>query len=59
MLTIDLAGRFASLTLGHVAREFPYAPQHVMGHPGDLARPRELHPAFFGSFDWHSCVHGY
>ena len=21
--------------------------------------PRALHPIFFGSFDWHSCVHGY
>ena len=50
---------FAPLTLGHVAREFPCAPQHVMGDADDLARPRELHPAFYGSFDWHSCVHGY
>jgi hypothetical protein len=24
-----------------------------------LLPPRELHPIFFGSFDWHSCVHGY
>ena len=23
------------------------------------ARRRELHPIFYGSFDWHSCVHGY
>jgi hypothetical protein len=21
--------------------------------------PRDLHPIFFGSFDWHSCVHGW
>jgi len=21
--------------------------------------PSELHPIFYGSFDWHSCVHGY
>jgi hypothetical protein len=25
----------------------------------DLYRPRAVHPIFFGSFDWHSCVHGY
>ena len=25
----------------------------------DLKPPRELHPIFFGSFDWHSCVHGW
>ncbi len=23
----------------------------------DVRRPRHLHPAFYGSFDWHSCVH--
>ncbi len=58
-LTAASAGSFASLTLAHVAREFPYAPGHVMGHPADYARPRDMHPVFFGSFDWHSCVHGY
>jgi hypothetical protein len=25
----------------------------------DLRRPRELHPAFYGCFDWHSAVHGH
>src|SRR5438552_7510440 len=29
------------------------------GGPHDVRRPRALHPVFFGSFDWHSCVHGY
>ena len=24
----------------------------------DALPPRALHPIFFGSFDWHSCVHG-
>jgi hypothetical protein len=28
-----------------------------MGVAGDARRPRDLHPAFYGSFDWHSCVH--
>ncbi len=27
--------------------------------PGDARTPRDLHPVFYGSFDWHSCVHGY
>jgi hypothetical protein len=31
----------------------------VLTGPEDLRTPRELHPIFFGSFDWHSCVHGY
>ena len=25
----------------------------------DALPPRALHPIFFGSFDWHSCVHGW
>jgi Protein of unknown function (DUF2891) len=25
----------------------------------DVKSPRALHPLFYGSFDWHSCVHGY
>jgi hypothetical protein len=29
----------------------------VVAGPGDLAEPRTHHPIFFGSFDWHSCVH--
>lgn len=59
MLSSQTASAFASLTLSHVAREFPNAPQLVMEHAGDIARPRQLHPVFYGSFDWHSCVHGY
>ena len=25
----------------------------------DALPPRALHPIFYGSFDWHSCVHGW
>jgi len=58
-LTPDLAGRFARIALGHVEREYPNKLDHVMGGPEDALGPRALHPIFFGSFDWHSCVHGY
>jgi hypothetical protein len=54
-----LAARFAGIALGHVTREFPNKLDHVLGGPDDARRPRDLHPAFYGSFDWHSCVHGY
>jgi Protein of unknown function (DUF2891) len=50
---------FASLALSHVGREYPNKLDHVINGAGDLASPRGLHPLFFGSFDWHSCVHGY
>ncbi len=59
MLTGDLAGRFALLALSHVNREYPNKLDHVMLGASDVQSPRSLHPIFFGSFDWHSCVHGY
>jgi hypothetical protein len=58
-LTAETAARFAEIALGHVTREYPHKLDHVMDGPEDVAGPRELHPIFFGSFDWHSCVHGW
>jgi hypothetical protein len=53
------AARFAELALACVAREFPYQPAHVVRGADDLKRPRALHPAFYGCYDWHSSVHGH
>ncbi|SIP91070.1 Protein of unknown function [Rhizobium sp. RU35A] len=58
-LTIALADRFAAIALGHVTREYPNHLAHGFEGPEDLGTPRALHPLFYGSFDWHSCVHGY
>lgn len=58
-LTPDLASRFARLALGHVGREWPNKLDHVLAGPDDVQGPRALHPVFYGSFDWHSCVHGW
>ena len=55
----ETAGRFARIALGHVRQEYPHKLDHVMDGPEDVAGPAELHPIFHGSFDWHSCVHGY
>jgi len=54
-----MASKFARLALTHVMREYPNKLDHVLSGPLDLKEPRDLHPVFFGSFDWHSCVHGY
>jgi hypothetical protein len=59
ILTPEIAVRFASIALGHVTREYPHKLDHVMDGPEDVLGPRALHPIFFGSFDWHSCVHGW
>lgn len=58
-LTETQAGALASLALGHVSRAYPHKLDHVLTGPDDLVAPQDLHPLFFGSFDWHSCVHGY
>ena len=58
-LTADIAARFLTLTLGHLGREYPHKLDHVLDEPGDAQTPAVLHPIFHGSFDWHSCVHGW
>lgn len=58
-LTPELAAKFARIALGHVTREFPNKLDHVMAGPVDVRGPKALHPIFYGSFDWHSCVHGH
>lgn len=58
-LDLETASRFAALALAHVRREYPNKLDHVLNGPLDLAPPSELHPVFYGSFDWHSNVHGY
>ena len=58
-LTPEIAEQFGGLALAHVSREFPYKMDHVFTGPQDVIAPRAAHPIFFGSFDWHSCVHGY
>ncbi|MET0251898.1 MAG: DUF2891 domain-containing protein [Novosphingobium sp.] len=54
-----LASDFAGIALGHVTREYPHLLDHVLTGDEDVLPPRLLHPIFFGSFDWHSCVHGW
>jgi hypothetical protein len=58
-LTAEIAARFAAIALGHLTREYPNKLDHVLTGPQDIRGPRELHPIFYGSFDWHSCVHGH
>lgn len=59
-LSADEAGRLVEIALGHVGREFPYYQNEALFGPDDLKyTPRDYHPIFYGSYDWHSCVHGY
>jgi hypothetical protein len=51
--------RFAQLALDGVSREYPNHIAHVLSGPSQVRSPRELHPAFYGCYDWHSSVHGH
>jgi hypothetical protein len=59
VLTRDLASAFARLALKSLSRQYPNKPEHVLAEAADLRLPKELHPAFYGSYDWHSAVHGH
>ena len=58
-LTLEQASRLARLPLAGLQREYPNKLEHVMNDAQEVRSPRELHPAFYGSYDWHSCVHGH
>ena len=58
-LDAETASKFARIALGHVTREYPHKLDHVLHGDEDALPPRMLHPIFYGSFDWHSCVHGW
>src|SRR3954462_7613836 len=58
-LSRERASAFARLALTAVTEESPNKPEHVLGGAGDVKGPRALHPAFYGSYDWHSSVHGH
>jgi hypothetical protein len=58
-LTPETASRFSQLALDCIEREFPNKPSHVIVDLEDVRRPRDMHPAFYGCFDWHSSVHGH
>jgi hypothetical protein len=57
VLTESLAERFARVALANIARDYPRRVDHLLASPADELRPRVVHPAFYGAYDWHSAVH--
>jgi hypothetical protein len=51
------ASDFARVALANVAREYPRRLDQLLLSPHDEWRPHQRHPAFYGSYDWHSAVH--
>jgi hypothetical protein len=55
----DVIDHFVAVVLHHIDREYPNKLDHVMNDESEVRSPRDLHPIFYGSFDWHSSVHGH
>lgn len=51
--------RFALMALSCIHREYPNKISHVLNSAEDAKPSRELYPAFYGCYDWHSSVHGH
>ena len=55
-LVVDNAAAWAAVGLANIHREYPNDLRHTMTSEGDRPLPRQIPPAFYGSYDWHSCV---
>ena len=58
-LSGEQAAAFAHLALKGLNQEYPNKPSNVLESADSVKTPRELYPAFYGCFDWHSSVHGH
>ncbi len=59
LLDVKQAEELVTLPLSCIDTEYPNKLNQVIGDAGDLRAPMDLHPAFYGCFDWHSAVHGH
>ncbi|MCL6217788.1 DUF2891 domain-containing protein [Zunongwangia pacifica] len=57
--TLEEANKLAELPLACVGTEYPNKLSQTLENAEALGEPKELHPAFYGCFDWHSSVHGH
>jgi len=58
-LSYDSARRLADMPLHCVDVEYPNKLNQVLTDSTYIDSPKNLHPIFYGCFDWHSSVHGY
>lgn len=59
-LTTEMANKLASMPLKCINQEYPNKTAHVINSEKDaILTPKQLHPSFYGCFDWHSSVHGH
>lgn len=58
-LAYEKAVELADVPLGCIEKEYPNKLGQVLNDKKDLRAPSDLHPIFYGCFDWHSSVHGH
>ena len=58
-MSMEQAESFVKLALAGIDREFPNKTGHVTTGSDDQKTPKQMHPVFYGHFDWHSAVHGH
>ena len=59
ILDVEEANKLVELPLGCINTEYPNKLGQTLENKDALAEPHELHPAFYGCFDWHSSVHAH
>jgi hypothetical protein len=57
-LTDEMAVRLSEKPLHCINQEYPNKTAHIINKEVPLS-PKDLHPSFYGCFDWHSSVHGH
>ena len=57
--TKEEANRLAELPLNCINTEYPNKLNQTLENKEAIGEPSELHPAFYGCFDWHSSVHAH
>ncbi len=57
--SLSEANKLVQLPLACVEHQYPNKLQQTLASSEDLKSPKELHPIFYGCFDWHSAAHGY
>lgn len=58
--TDEIAMKLSKLPLHCIVSEYPNKTAHIINNKEEAKlTPSELHPAFYGCFDWHSSVHGH
>lgn len=58
-LNLEQANHLASLPIKCLQQEYPNKLGQKLVDSTEIQSPKQLHPAFYGCFDWHSSVHGH